>query len=70
LASLETKNISCGIHYPNLISNQIFLKDHKQYRNHFKNASNNEKNIISLPIYPGMTIEQASYVCKTLNLAI
>ena len=69
LAKMESKNVSCGIHYPKLISNQIFIKNHKQYRNYFKNASKFEKNIISLPIFPGMTIEQASYVCKVLNSA-
>jgi dTDP-4-amino-4,6-dideoxygalactose transaminase len=66
---MESNNVSCGIHYPKLISNQIFIKNHKQYRKYFKNASKFEKNIISLPIFPGMTIEQASYVCKSLNSA-
>ena len=69
LAKMESNNVSCGIHYPKLISNQVFIKNHKQYRNDFKNASKFEKNIISLPIFPGMTIEQASYVCKALNSA-
>ena len=67
LATMESKNVSCGIHYPKLISNQLFLKDHKQYMIRFNNASRFEKNIISLPIFPGMSKEQAHFVCKVLN---
>ncbi|MDC2989027.1 DegT/DnrJ/EryC1/StrS family aminotransferase [Acidimicrobiaceae bacterium] len=67
LRKMEDSGITCGIHYPKLISNQKFLKEHAQYRTKFTNSSAYEKNIISLPIYPGMKSEQALFVCKMLN---
>ena len=67
LKKMEDDGIMCGIHYPKLISNQKFLKGHTQYKNKFTNASAYEKNIISLPIYPGMSQKQALLVCKSLD---
>ena len=67
LKRMADDGIMCGIHYPKLISNQKFLKGHTQYKNKFTNASAYEKNIISLPIYPGMSQKQALLVCKSLD---
>jgi dTDP-4-amino-4,6-dideoxygalactose transaminase len=63
---LDNKNISWGIHYPRPLP---FL-DPYSYKKHkfdeFTNASNITNEIISIPIYPEIKLEQLNTICSQL----
>jgi dTDP-4-amino-4,6-dideoxygalactose transaminase len=58
---LEENNIGVGVHYPNSISNL------KCYENYFEDkyeiSEKNSKNILSLPMYPDLTVDEIKHVC-------
>jgi dTDP-4-amino-4,6-dideoxygalactose transaminase len=59
---LEDNNIETGIHYPICISN---LKCYENYfDNSNKNAEENSKCILSLPMYPDLTENEIDIICK------
>jgi len=62
---MEKNNIGVGIHYPISISNL------KCYENYFEgnciNAEKNSKNILSLPMYPDLTVEEINTVCSVIK---
>lgn len=62
---MENNNIGVGIHYPISISNL------KCYENYFQdnciNAEKNSKNILSLPMYPDLTVEEINIVCSIIK---
>lgn len=62
---LENNNIGVGVHYPISISNL------KCYENYFEdkciNSEKNSKNILSLPMYPDLTVEEINIVCKEIK---
>lgn len=64
---LKDQGIETGIHYPNLITDNLAYKYHNQYKSKFTNASNFKKKIVSLPIFPGMNKKQLDYVVKNIN---
>jgi len=64
---LYENNIETVIHYPNLISDNHAYKNHKQFKNIFKNASSYKNNIVSLPIFPGMSKKQLDYVVNSIK---
>ena len=62
---MENNNIGVGIHYPITISN---LKCYENYfEDNFINAEKNSKNILSLPMYPDLTVEEINTVCSTIK---
>ena len=63
---MSSHGIDCGIHYPKIISNQKMYKNHLQYETIFENASNFEKELVSLPIFPLMNPKELDYVVRTI----
>ena len=62
---LKEKNIQTGIHYPTSITK---LKCYENYFNDtVEKAINNEKKILSLPMFPDLTKEEITYVCVSLK---
>lgn len=70
LRVLESKGVSCGIHYPKALP---FLKPYR-YLNagevDFPVAAQVQDEILSLPMFPEITDERIEYVCETLRQAI
>lgn len=63
---LESKGISCGIHYPLPIHKQkVYSVDGESLS--FPTAETLSKEILSLPIYPEITSEQIEYVCYNIS---
>jgi dTDP-4-amino-4,6-dideoxygalactose transaminase len=65
---LQENNIEVGLHYPIALP---FLKAYKYLsskKKDFINAYTNQKQILSLPIFPEMKLEEVSYVCKKIKL--
>jgi dTDP-4-amino-4,6-dideoxygalactose transaminase len=64
---LDEKKISWGIHYPNALP----FTDPYRYKNHrhedFINSSKITDEIISIPIYPEISMDQLQIICKQLN---
>jgi len=64
---LKSKGIQTGIHYPNPLP---FLDAYK-YLNHsqsdFPQSYEYKGKILSLPIYPEITIDQINYVCDSIK---
>lgn len=68
---LEERGISVGIHYPICISN---LKCYENYfdgkysnAGKYKNAEQNSNSILSLPMFPDLTIDEITRVCKIIT---
>jgi dTDP-4-amino-4,6-dideoxygalactose transaminase len=61
---LEENNVGVGIHYP------ISISQLKCYENYFdesyKNAEENSKNILSLPMYPDLREDEINNICKLI----
>ena len=61
---LEEQGVSTGIHYPISISN---LKCYENYfEEKYEHAEKNSENIISLPMFPDLTEEEITTVCKLI----
>lgn len=62
---LEENNIGVGIHYP------ICISDLKCYENYFeetfRNAEENSKNILSLPMFPNLKENEIKKVCDLIK---
>ena len=62
---LKEKNIQTGIHYPTSITK---LKCYENYFNDaIEKAINNERKILSLPMFPDLTKEEITYVCDFIK---
>lgn len=64
---LKEKGIDTAIHYPITLPNMEAYKYLNHSREDFPVASYNEDKILSLPMYPEMSIEQQTYVAKTIK---
>jgi len=64
---LKDCDIETVIHYPNLISDNLAYKNHKQYGKTFLNASSYKNNIVSLPIFPGIYKKQLDHVINSIK---
>lgn len=60
---LETNNVGVGIHYPISISQ---LKCYENFFEGCKNAEENSKNILSLPMYPSLKDDEIKYICNLI----
>lgn len=63
---LLTKGIEVGIHYPIPIHFQKAY-NYLKMREHFPNAEEFSKEVISLPIYPELTLQQITYICDEIK---
>ena len=60
------KNIELGIHYPKAIHHQKAYKSHKFNQSNFKNVNKYSSQLVSLPIFPLMSIKEQDYVVENI----
>lgn len=62
---LEENGVSTGIHYPISISN---LKCYENYfEEKYERAEKNSENILSLPMFPDLTVEEIKRICDLVT---
>ena len=64
---LLNKNIQTSIHYPIPIHLQPASLKFGYKKGDFKNAENQSKRILTLPINENLSIKQIKYICKIIN---
>ena len=64
---LKRHGVHAGIHYPVPIHLQEACRDLEHREGDFPVAERVAKEIISLPIYPELTIEDLDYICQTIG---
>jgi dTDP-4-amino-4,6-dideoxygalactose transaminase len=67
---LSQEGISTGVHYPEALPNLTAYKHLGHKAEDFPSASRYSKEVLSLPIFPEMTVEQVEAVCEALKKAI
>ncbi|MBK7627770.1 MAG: DegT/DnrJ/EryC1/StrS family aminotransferase [Bacteroidales bacterium] len=67
ITALNGDNISCGIHYPKALPflDAYLYKKHKT--SDFPVSSNFTNEILSIPVYPEITQDQVSRICRIIN---
>lgn len=65
---LEDKGIQTIINYPICLPMLEAYEYLDKNNNNFKNAIYNQSRILSIPLYPEMSIDQQDYVVETINL--
>jgi dTDP-4-amino-4,6-dideoxygalactose transaminase len=70
IKALESAGIQTGIHYPRPVHLQKAYADLRQPEGTFPHAESSAKEILSLPMFPEMTLDQADYVSDTLTKLI
>lgn len=65
---LESKGISCGIHYPVPLHLHRALSFLNNKEGDFPNAEKFACETLSLPMYPELSNRQIKYVCKQINM--
>jgi len=69
-ATLNTKGIEAGIHYPLSLPELEAYKNHNLNLNEYKNSIDQTKKILSLPLYPELSEQQIQFVCDSLKEVI
>ena len=64
---LKNNGVDTQIHYPVAIHQQLALKNKYRVNHNLENTEMLVKNILSLPIYPGLTPEEISIITKLLR---
>jgi len=64
---LNDAGVATGIHYPTPIHMQIAFEDLAYEQGDLPHAELLASEILSLPIFPGMTHEQVTYVCDKIK---
>ncbi len=64
---LEEKGISTGIHYPIPIPKQPAMTNTLGQLPSFRNSELAAKTVLSLPLYPQLTINEIEYVCTKIS---
>ena len=65
---LQSKNISTGIHYPLLDTEQpAWVPEDIQWQNLIPYARQLNEQILTLPCFPTMTEEEIAHICQTLS---
>lgn len=64
---LNLNNIASGIHYPKALPFLDAYRYKKHRTSEFPVASNFTNEILSIPIYPEITFEQVSRICRVIN---
>lgn len=67
LKDLESRGISCGIHYPVPVHLQRAYEHLGYKRGAFPIAEKIAEELLSLPMYPELTDEQIAYVCEQIR---
>jgi dTDP-4-amino-4,6-dideoxygalactose transaminase len=67
IKALESSGVQTGIHYPRPVHLQKAYADLRLPEGTFPNAESTSREILSLPMFPEMTLEQADYVADTLT---
>ncbi|MEK7616891.1 MAG: DegT/DnrJ/EryC1/StrS family aminotransferase [Patescibacteria group bacterium] len=67
LEYLKRKGVFCGIHYPIPIHMQKSLNDLDYKKGAFPITELYAKEIISLPMYPGLRTEEIEYICSLIQ---
>ena len=63
---MNEKQISTGIHYSKSLPNYKAYNYLNIKNNDFPNSSFNENQILSIPIYPELNLDQIDYICENL----
>lgn len=61
---MQEKSIGTGIHYPIPLHQQLAYKGYGR----FPIAEKLAKEIVSIPVYPELTVEQSDYIVETINV--
>lgn len=64
---LSEHGIGTKIHYENLLSSQPLLSNCKYLKHNLANAEKAKAEVLSLPIFPGLTDAEISYICKCIK---
>jgi len=64
---LKECGIATKIHYPVLLSDHPLLKDYKFRKSSLKNAQNASQSVLSLPIYPELSVNEIDYICQNIS---
>ena len=63
---MKEQNIELGIHYPKAIHHQRAYSSYKFNNSKFKNANKFSSQLVSLPIFPLMSLKEQEYVVKNI----
>ena len=63
---MKEKNIELGIHYPKAIHHQKAYNSYKFNQSNFKNVNKYSSQLVSLPIFPLMSIKEQDYVVENI----
>jgi dTDP-4-amino-4,6-dideoxygalactose transaminase len=69
-STLKSRGITTGIHYPAALPNLQAYRHLGHTLEDFPIATKFSKEILSLPMYPGLREDQAEYVCNQLKDAV
>ena len=64
---LEKRGVGCGVHFIPIYRFSYFSKNLKHNLSDFPNCEKTFKRVISLPLYPDLTLKEVRYVCETLS---
>lgn len=64
---LSSKNIATKIHYEKLLCEHQLLKPAKNDCQNFPIANSIKQQVLSLPIYPTLTIDEIDYICENIT---
>lgn len=68
LARLNVEGVSSGIHYPRIIPDQLAFRSHPDFRSsRFVNERRTANELLSLPMYPGMSNSVQRKIVRTLE---
>jgi dTDP-4-amino-4,6-dideoxygalactose transaminase len=63
---LNTKNIQCLIHYPISIAETEAMQQFEYNKDDVKTCITNSNEILSLPMYPELTMSEITYICENI----
>jgi len=66
-AYLQQKGIGCAVHYPIPIPHQPLYQQMFKFSQHWPVAEALCSNCLSIPIYPGLTLQERQYITKVVN---
>ncbi len=68
-AYLEEQGIGCGVYYPKTLDLQSCMQGISTDKKHPTRVAHRLANeVLSLPIFPGLTSDQIAYICETITM--